>query len=172
MNDEIDADDFKIIKDECNEKLRKLEARLADLPAKSSELRSIEGLLDCLVEKFTNVLQHYRNSDIEAKRHLISSMYPQNLCFDKNGYRTFYLNEHLRLILLINSRLEGIKKGEKLRFCDFSPKVDYRKKDPNRFFEHLKMLCGNTGISKYLQTVDKHEGSERKILQAFLSRPL
>ena len=102
LKDMIDEEDFKLTKKECSEALSKLESRLLDLPGRSGELKTIENLLNLLTERYTNILQFYKNQDIEAKRHLISSMYPENLCFDGTQHRTFYLSEPLSLILLIN----------------------------------------------------------------------
>ena len=130
LKDMIDEDDFKVTKKECSEVLSKLESRLLDLPGRSGELKTIENLLNVLTERYTNILQFYKNQDIEAKRHLISSMYPENLCFDGTQHRTFYLSEPLSLILLINTNLDGIKKGEKLCFNNLSPQVARRGIEP------------------------------------------
>ncbi|MBD1364654.1 recombinase family protein [Mucilaginibacter sp. ZT4R22] len=130
MTDEIDADDFKAIKLECNEALRILEAKLTDMPNKLDSLKSVEGLLDIVIEKYSNIQKHYKNANISDKRKLIGSMYPQNLCFDGTGHRTPYLNNALSLILLVNSNLNGIKKGEKLSFNNLSPQVARRGIEP------------------------------------------
>ncbi|WP_429378468.1 recombinase family protein [Mucilaginibacter sp. UYCu711] len=130
LKEEIDADDFKAIKAECNDELRMLESRLADLPAKSNELKSIELLLDVVIERYSNILQHYKNQAVEEKRKIIGSMYPKNLCFDGTQHRTAYLSEPLSLILLINSNLQGKKRGEKLSFYNLSPQVARRGIEP------------------------------------------
>ncbi|QNL50330.1 recombinase family protein [Olivibacter sp. SDN3] len=126
MKDEIDGNDFKIIKMECNEELKKQEALLADLPIKSQNIKTIETLLDKVVETYSNIDKHYMGADIEGKRRIIGSMYPENLCFDGTRHRTARLNEALSLILLINSELESIKKGKDSFNLNLSPEVARR----------------------------------------------
>lgn len=82
MTEEIDADDFKAIKSECNEALRMLEAKLADMPNKGESMKTVEGLLDIVIKQFTNIQIHYKIANITEKRKLIGSMYPKNRCFD------------------------------------------------------------------------------------------
>ncbi|MDX3917254.1 MAG: recombinase family protein [Pseudosphingobacterium sp.] len=130
MIDEIDGNDFKIIKSECNEKLKKLEAQLENLPSRSESLKTIESLLDIVVEKYSRIDKHYQDADIEGKRRIIGSMYPENLCFDGKGHRTARLNEALSLILLINSELEAIKKGKDSFNLNLSPEVARRGIEP------------------------------------------
>lgn len=116
MTDEIDAEDFKAVKLGCNEVLRVLEAKLTDMPNKIDSSKSVEGLLDIIIDKYSNIHQHYKTATISDKWKLIGSMYPQNLCYDGTEHRTPYLNHAIALILLINSNLSGIKKGEKPSF--------------------------------------------------------
>jgi site-specific DNA recombinase len=123
MTEEIDGEDFKAIKAECNEDLRKVEEKLANLPNKAESLKTVEGLLDIVIQKYTNIQLHYKTANIAEKRKLIGSMYPKNLCFDVIGHRTPYLNEPLSLIMQINRQLHCIKKGEKLSFDNLSPQV-------------------------------------------------
>ena len=126
MMEDIDAADFKAIKSECTETLRMLEAKLAELPNKAESLKTIEGLLDIVVQKYSNIQLHYKSASIIEKRKLIGSMYPKNLCFDGKEHRTAYLSEPLQFILQINSELQNIKKGERLSFDNLSPLVARR----------------------------------------------
>jgi site-specific DNA recombinase len=126
MMEDIDAEDFKAVKTECSEALRLLEAKLADLPNKADSLKTIEGLLDLVVAKYSNIQVHYKSASIQEKRKLIGSMYPKNLCFDGREHRTPHLSEPLALIFQINRQLKVIKKGEKLSFDNLSPLVARR----------------------------------------------
>ena len=130
MMEEIDLDDFKAIKSECTEALKRLEAKLGDMPNKAEGLKTIEGLLDIVIEKFSNIQLHYKSANIIEKRKLIGSIYPKNVCFDGTRHRTPYLSEPLSIILQINSKLSGIKKGEKLSFDNLSPEVARRGIEP------------------------------------------
>jgi site-specific DNA recombinase len=86
--------------------------------------------MDILIGRFSNILQYYRNQDLTTKRKLIGSMYPKNLYYDGRLHRTLFESEPLSLILLINSELEYIKKGEKLCLNSFSPQVARRGIEP------------------------------------------
>jgi site-specific DNA recombinase len=123
MTEEIDAEDFKAIKSDCTDELRKLEAKLGDMPNKADSLKSVEALLDIVIQKYTNIQLHYQSASIIDKRKMIGSIYPKNLCFDGTGHRTPYLSEPLSIIMQINRQLQGIKKGEKLSFDNLSPMV-------------------------------------------------
>ena len=130
MTEDIDAEDFKAIKSECTAALRLLEAKLADLPNKGENLRTIEGMIDIVIERFTDIQLHYKSISVIEKRKMIGSMYPKNLCFDGKGHRTLHLNATLSLIFQINRQLHSIKKGEKLSFDNLSPLVARRGIEP------------------------------------------
>ncbi len=69
-------------------------------------------LLDKVVERDSNIDEHYIEADIEGKRKIIGSMYTKKMRFDGAGHRTACLNEALEHILLIISNLLGINKGK------------------------------------------------------------
>ena len=127
---EIDADDFKAIKADCNKALILLEDKLSSLPNKGDSLKTIENLLDMVIVKFSDIQGRFKRAPITEKRKLIGSMYPKNLCFDGTGHRTPYINEPLSIIMQINRQLQAKKKGEKYTKCDFSPLVARRGIEP------------------------------------------
>lgn len=105
--DLIDPADFKIMKVDCEKAIEELERRLVGMS--SSRLKSIDDLLQ---QSFENLLQLdslYINGDVEAKRNIIGSIFPENLTFDGMNYRTERINESVRLIYLIDSNLQGKK---------------------------------------------------------------
>lgn len=130
LKDQIDEDDYRAIKKECNDLLKTLEAKLRDLPNRSTVLKSLDEMLELVTNRYTNILQYYKNQDLTTKRKIIGSMYPENLYYDGRLHRTLFESEPLSLILLINSELEGIKKGEKLCQNSFSPQVAPRGIEP------------------------------------------
>jgi site-specific DNA recombinase len=81
---EIEPDDFKAIKAACNKALKLLEDKLAELPGRDDSLKTVDHLLDKLIDKFSNIQMHFKRSTVAEKRKLIGSMYPKNLCFDEN----------------------------------------------------------------------------------------
>jgi len=126
MTENIEVEGFKAIKIGYSEQLKRLDAKLSELPAKSDGLKTIEGLLDVVIERYSDIKSKYKIASLEEKRNIIGSMYPENLLFDRTQHRTAYLNEPLSLILLINSNLQCIKKGERLSFDNPSPLVARR----------------------------------------------
>jgi DNA invertase Pin-like site-specific DNA recombinase len=74
MKEEIESDDFNITKKECNTELRKLEEKLNELPMASQNLKTLESLLEIVVEKYTNIDERYAKAEIDEKRAIIGSM--------------------------------------------------------------------------------------------------
>jgi site-specific DNA recombinase len=141
MMEEIDAEDFKAIKTECTEALRLLEAKLSDMPNRTESMKSIESLLDVVIDRYSDIQLHYKGANIAQKRKLIGSIYPKNVCFDGTGHRTPYVNPPLELIMQINRQLQCNKKGEKLSFDNLSPMVEGSGQMSN-FLEDLKTVNG------------------------------
>ena len=112
VKEEIDSDDFKILKKECNDELKKLEGLLSEVPARSQSLKTIEGLLDTVIEKFTNIDERYAKAELPEKRKIIGSMYVEKISFDDVKHRTAKVSEPLDLILLINNKLKDKKNGK------------------------------------------------------------
>ncbi len=131
VREEIDEEDFRLTKKECNEELRKLEGRLNSLPRQAYSLREVEELLDTVIEKYSNIYERYvKATDVESQRNIISSMFPEKITFDGLQHRTLRPSEPLELILLINSKIEGIKKGKNIDLQHLSPKVARRGIEP------------------------------------------
>jgi site-specific DNA recombinase len=72
--EETDTEDFKAIKAECSEQLKRLDAKLSELPAKSDGLKTIEGLLVALIQKYSNIQSQYKFASLEEKRNIVGSM--------------------------------------------------------------------------------------------------
>lgn len=77
-------------------------------------------------------------------------MYPENLCFDKNEYRTFYFERILWFILLIN-RIKQHKKGERYRLITFPHFVADKLSKSNTFEDDLLLIAT---INEYNSSVD------------------
>lgn len=158
MTEEIDTDDFRAIKAGCSEALRVLEAKLADMPNKGDSLKTIEGLLDIVIEKYADIQLHYKSAPIAEKRKIVGSIYPKNLCFDGKRHRTPFINTSLDLILQINRKLQGKKKVEKYTKCDFSPLVVHRGIEPHKQpLNHSKPSTVPLNGSNYVHS-GEHKG--------------
>jgi site-specific DNA recombinase len=104
FDEKLDADDYREIKEECKKNIEALEEELSALMSEQKNLnikRNLESALNVL-SKLSNV---YKEGDIETKRQIIGSIYPEKLLFDGSTYRTPRVNVIAQSILLINKAL-------------------------------------------------------------------
>jgi site-specific DNA recombinase len=121
---QLDPADFREMKTEYTNKLEKLEAKLS---AYDSEETNIEPLLKQGLENLLNLDYIYESGDIEKKRDVISSMYPEKITFDGTTLRTMRINEAVRFIYMINSELDENKKKTNHKKSDLSSQVEVRR---------------------------------------------
>jgi site-specific DNA recombinase len=87
--------DFREMKTEYSTKLDKLEVKLS---ASNHNKVDISSLLSKGVNNLLKLDYIYEIADIEMKREVISSMYPEKLTFDGFSLRTPRINEAIQLI--------------------------------------------------------------------------
>lgn len=105
----IEVEDFRAMKMEYTAKLEKLEAKLSD----DLEVEdSIETLLNRGIKSLLSLDRRYIEGDIEDKRKIIGSMYPEKLRFDGRQLRTNRVNEVAMRIYKINKELQRKKAGQ------------------------------------------------------------
>ena len=108
LNDAIEADDYKAIKRQCEEKIILLETQVAEITQQPVNIQP-------QVEKGIAVLEklgiHYSNANTTIKRQIIDSIFPDKLIFDGSGYRTTRINEAVQLIFNISAAFSQIKNG-------------------------------------------------------------
>lgn len=109
LSDAIDGKEYKEIKSECENKIVRLEAELTDTTGQENNSRTISKLLDSAVHALSRLDVLYKEGDIRKKREIISSIFPEKICFDGTQYRTFRVNEAARFMFLINSELQNKK---------------------------------------------------------------
>ena len=83
------------MKTEYSAKLEKLEAKLS---AYNHNHVDIKDLLDKGINNLLKLDNLYETADIEKKREIISSMYPEKMTFDGFSFRTSRINEVARMI--------------------------------------------------------------------------
>lgn len=98
----IDPDDFREMKSEYTGKLEKLEARLSTC---THDHVDIDDLLDKGVNNLLKLDYIYENGDVERKREVIGSMYPEKLTFDGFVLRTTRVNEAASYIYMLDKEL-------------------------------------------------------------------
>ena len=123
LKDAIDAGDYKEIKQECESKIARLEAQLAEQANQTTSPASINKLLDKAFNAMIRIDVIYKNGTVTDKRAIIGSIYPEKICFDGSQYRTERMNSVIQHIYQINSNLQKQKNGKSEKFSHFSRQV-------------------------------------------------
>lgn len=121
LGGDIEPDDYRTIKSETEERISRIEAKLAAI-AQSSE--DISPLLDTAITNISQLDVLYRQGTVIQQRKIIGSMFPEKLTFDGIQYRTTKVNEALRIMLLFNNNLQSKKNGTDQLFSDLSQDVE------------------------------------------------
>ncbi|MCB0409205.1 MAG: recombinase family protein, partial [Flavobacteriales bacterium] len=102
----IDLDTFNSAKNRYNK-------TISDLQYEKEELKNLDTDLMKQIDFSFDILQNlgnlYKYSSFEVKQGLIGSIFPENLIFSKNKYRTTHLNNVLALLTSINKGGEKVK---------------------------------------------------------------
>ena len=133
---DIEADDYRTIKAESEERINRLEAKLS---TSVTDITNIEPLWDKAISNISQLDVLYENGTVTQKRKIIGSMFPENLTFDGFQHRTTRINEALNLIFLINSKIQSKKNGTNPSFLDLSHQVTQLGFEPRT--PSLKGMC-------------------------------
>ena len=120
VDGDLEEYDFKMIKEQSARKTEELEKKLNSLQGRDKE---ISVLLEKALKNLSGLDLLYENGNIEEKRKILGSIFPEKLTFDGVQHRTTRINELLNLIYQKNSELYGNKKGTNLLFLDLSHQV-------------------------------------------------
>ncbi len=107
----LDAKDYQIIRSEAEDQVLKLEARLLETNNQNPDMLNLESKVEKAILVLSNLAEIYQIADINRKREIIGSIYPEKLEFFESNYRTTQVNEVASLIYHINSTLPQKKTG-------------------------------------------------------------
>lgn len=110
---EMADDDFQEVKKLTKGKIEVLERRLNDLAVVGTE---IKDLVASTLKKVANIDRRYENGDIEEKRLIVSSIFPDYLELDGVQHRTRRLNPAIALNYEKNNKFQKKIKGQVLIF--------------------------------------------------------
>lgn len=127
----IEADDLQTIKAESTQAINSLENRLYAI--KEEPKIAIDSLLDKALDVVCNIDKLYEEADVESKRKIIGSIYPENLTYSDHTFRTGRMNEAFKLIYQIDSKLGGGKKSTKPNKSALYNKVDPDGLEPSTY---------------------------------------
>ncbi len=106
---DIDGADYKTIKNDCEQKIVVLEAKLADIPLNIMTVSDVIEVLDRAIAKLTQIDVIYWQSEPDVQRQIIVSMFPEKFTFENLKARNIKVSFLYQLIYQINSML-GVKK--------------------------------------------------------------
>ncbi len=113
LNNDIEAADYRLIKEQCNEKITRLEARLSELNVQNAVVLDIRPIAQQAIENLRQLDKFFENSGTMGKRYLVAMLFPEKLTYSEGGYRTTKMNEPAELIYLKNKELRAKKMGQK-----------------------------------------------------------
>jgi hypothetical protein len=93
----LDSADYRKIKSDSERQVSILEGKLMELSANTFR---IGLLLQKGLYNIAHLSELYQNADIQNKRVIISSMFPENLTFDATQHRTTRLNDAICVFVL------------------------------------------------------------------------
>ena len=109
LSEIIDDEEYLEIKDECRKRIEVLEEQLSK---DSSDVKkiNIEQSLDRALKYIENIPKMYSEGEINTRRSIIGSIFPEKLEFDGKTYRTARMNVTTNYIFQINNEL-ALKKN-------------------------------------------------------------
>lgn len=127
FSEKIDADDYKEVKEECKKRLDELEVELSSCLQERKKL-DIKDSLDMVLKTLSKLSTVYKEGNMEIKRFIIDSIFPEKLLFDGMAYRTPRVN-------VIAQQTSFVYKG-----------LAHKKNRTNESFSHLSGLVAKTGV--------------------------
>ena len=120
LDGEFSASEYKEMKSEIEEKIKKLEIEIAK---HEQGVQNIGSKIDACFDLLKNLPKHYAASDPEVKQRILGSIFPEKLIFSKGEYRTTSLNEAFALICNDNKPSNKTKNGKNLVLSKSSRRV-------------------------------------------------
>ena len=133
LEDDIDLQDYKIMKSKCEERIVRLEAELKQIKENVSTKKDLTELIDNAMLRFKKLVELYSNGNIEEKRYIIGSIFDEKWTIIKNKGRTGKPNVVAQLIYHINSTLGHKKTGVRTKIRTNSGLVPSTGVEPVRF---------------------------------------
>jgi site-specific DNA recombinase len=114
LSDKIDEEDYREVKKGCKEQIEQLEDKISFVTTESKQL-NIPAKLDKALDAIANISKLYVQGDLETKRKIACSIYPEKMVFDGSVFQTPKINPIANYIFMINKEL-GKKKRPTEKF--------------------------------------------------------
>jgi site-specific DNA recombinase len=138
----IDDDDYLQIKAECKEKINDLELLLSKDDSES-KIVNIDNLVKEALKSIVNIGKVYKEGEIETKRSIVGSIFPEKIAFDGKQCRTARMNVVAKYIFQSFSTLCDKKNRKNEINFHFSGLVPRAGVEP----AHLAILVFETNAS-------------------------
>ena len=126
VDGEIDKSDYQTTK-------TRYENIIAEFKERENKVTDEKGLFDLYqkaINKIETIGKQYSNTDIQGKRLLLGSIFPNKIHFENKKVRTADINPILNEIASINKAYRGIKKWGKSQKLDLSHRVTAKGFEP------------------------------------------
>jgi len=150
LDNDIDAVDFRAIKNECSEKISIVESKLSELNTKNKAALNIRPIAERAIKNLTDLDLFYENSSVEGKRYLVSCLFPEKMEYDGDRYPTLLVNEIAEHIYLKNKELGAKKMGQKFSKKSLPHWGSAKVRISNKFIADLKRIAElDTKMTEY-----------------------
>ncbi|WP_073193257.1 recombinase family protein [Psychroflexus salarius] len=129
IDGDLTKDEFKQAKNRIQKLIKELEEKEKQFANKAS----VEKVYKEGLKGLQDFDKHYLNSDIEHKRLMIGSIFPEKFTFQDEKVRTADINPALLKIMSVNKGLQRIKKKDKSKINDLSSLVGPPGLEPGTF---------------------------------------
>lgn len=133
LSDDIDIQDYKIMKSKCEEKIVRLEAQLKELKDRAGVKSDINEIVDEALIRLKKLTELYSKGNIDEKRYIIGSIFPEKWTIIENKGRTGKVNLAALLIYQINNMLGHKKNRIRTKIRTVSGLVPSAGVEPARF---------------------------------------
>jgi len=137
LDGDMEASDYKTLKIELEEHLEKLVAEERNIKLK---INSYEKLMDVCVYLIKNLHILYQMADIEKKKQVIGSIFPEKLIFGNKICRTTSVTRAVHELCKDSKAFKGDKKGKYPKIEILSHRVERREPKSNFLLEDIELL--------------------------------
>ncbi|ANI88267.1 hypothetical protein A9P82_02475 [Arachidicoccus ginsenosidimutans] len=150
---QIAPEDYRKMSDDLKDKIARLAAKLSAI---NENEKNISGLLDKGIRNLLKLEVIYEMGDMDKKRRVIGSIFPEKFSFSESGDRTGRLNEAIRLIYTLDKDFSKNKNGTSKNFDYLSRQVVLSGVFTNNFVHDLKRLSGRREMSFAVKSKRKY----------------
>ncbi len=119
IEDKLDEEDFRSIKNKYKTEIENLKAKLNALRS-STENNNFEQRINQALDSITNISERYKNANTIDKRAIVGLIYPEKLIFDGENFQTTKINSFANSIFLIKKELGNKKTDKEVNYLQMS----------------------------------------------------